>query len=190
MKKILGRITSILMAAVLLTGVVPALNAEAATLKKPANCHFVKWLERDDFDECRIQWGKVAGADGYQTLLTWTDGSHAQWKTWGKNTTTANFYDLEDEHVSQVKVRAFKKTSSGNQYGPWSNVTYITPSPDDYTLKKSTSGGLQAKITWDIVYGSNGYNVFVTTNPKGTWVWNQSTATKASAHSATVKSYR
>lgn len=191
MKKVLGRITSLLMAAILLTGFAPALNAEAA-LAKPENCRFVRWVEKDDFDDCVIQWNKVTGADGYQTLVCWTNGSHARYKNWGKTTTRATLRDLEDDHVAQVKVRAFKNTSKGKSYGPWSNIAFITPSPDDYSVKvvSSNANNLQMRITWDIIYGCNGYNVFLTTNPKGTWVWNQSTSTSATSRTAVVKKYR
>lgn len=191
---LLKRLGALVLAAILIVGIAPVMNTEAAstTLKKPGNCRFVRWRERDDFDDCYIAWNKVAGASGYQTLLTWTDGSHAHWKTWSNTTTTALFKDVEDEHVSQVKVRAFKKTAKGKQYGPWSNIAFITPSPEDYIKKNvsSKSAGLQEKITWEIIYGSSGYNVFLTTNPKGKWYWNQSTATKATARSAVIKKYR
>ena len=39
------------------------------------------------------------------------------------------------------------------------------------------------------IYGSNGYNVFLTTNPYGAWKWNCSTKTKSSATSASVSRY-
>ena len=128
----------------------------------------------------------------HKGFLTWTDGSHGRWKTWSSTTTTALFKDVEDEHVTQVKVRAIKNTSTGRQYGPWSNIAYITPSPEDHTKKNvsSASAGLQEKLTWEIIYGSSGYNVFLTTNPKGTWYWNQSTPTQATTRSAVIKKYR
>ncbi|MBR3187065.1 MAG: hypothetical protein IKF59_03400 [Lachnospiraceae bacterium] len=190
----LKRLGAFVMAAILIAGMAPAMKTEAAStaLAKPGNCRFVRWREKDDFDDCYIAWNKVAGASGYQTLLTWTDGSHGRWKTWSSTTTTALFKDVEDEHVTQVKVRAIKNTSKGRQYGPWSNIAYITPSPEDHTKKNvsSASAGLQEKLTWEIIYGSSGYNVFLTTNPKGTWYWNQSTPTQATARSAVIKKYR
>ena len=84
------------------------------------------------------------------------------------------------------------RMSMSLQYGPWSNIAYITPSPEDHTKKNisSASAGLQEKLTWEIIYGSSGYNVFLTTNPKGTWYWNQSTPTQATARSAVIKKYR
>ena len=192
MLKTVKRLAAVCLAAVMAMGFVPAQQAEAAALKKPGNCRFVKWLENDDFDECTIKWDKVAGADGYQTLLSLTNGSRAKWNNVSKTKTSINYYDIDDDHVWQVKVRAYKNTANGKQYGAWSNLAFITPSPDDYRLKNVSpnAGSLQEKISWDIVKGSNGYNVFMTTNPKGTWYWNKSTDTKATANSAVITKYR
>ena len=194
MSIVFKRLEALVLAAILIVGLVPAMRTEAATaaLAKPGNCRFIGWRENDDFDDCYIGWNKVAGASGYQTVLSWTDGSHSRWKIWSKTTISALFRDVEDNHVTQVKVRAFKNTSKGRQYGPWSNIAYITPSPEDHTKKNisSASAGLQEKLTWEIIYGSSGYNVFLTTNPKGTWYWNQSTPTQATARSAVIKKYR
>ena len=78
----LKRLGALVMAAILIAGMAPAMKTEAAStaLAKPGNCRFVRWREKDDFDDCYIAWNKVAGASGYQTLLTWTDGSHGRWK--------------------------------------------------------------------------------------------------------------
>jgi len=161
-----------------------------AALKKPGNCHFVKWNNKK-YTSCQIAWKKVAGADGYQTLLSWTDGSHASSKILKANVLSQNCA-VAANHVSQLKVRAFVNTAGGRVYGPWSNVEYITPSPAaTFRFKNvSTASQLKAKISWNIIYGCNGYNVFVTTNPNGTWYWNQSTSVKANATSATITKYR
>ena len=90
-------------------------------------------------------------------------------------------------HVSQFKVRAYKNISGSRVYGVWSNVEYITPSPTKLTTKNASSGStLKMNINWNIIYGCNGYNVFLATNPNGTWYWNQSTSEKATATSASI----
>ena len=94
-------------------------------------------------------------------------------------------------HVSQFKVRAYKNISGSRVYGVWSNVEYITPSPTKLTTKNASSGStLKMNINWNIIYGCNGYNVFLATNPNGTWYWNQSTSTKADATSAAITKFR
>lgn len=159
-------------------------------LKKPGNCHFVKW-NNSKYNSCRIGWNKAEGAQGYQTLLSWTDGSHAVWKSTGASPLYQDC-SVAVNHVSQIKVRAYFTTNTGRQFGPWSNVEYITPSPTKLTKKdvSSSSKDLKMKIGWNIIYGCNGYNVFITTNPKGTWYWNQSTPVNATATSAVITKYR
>ena len=88
-------------------------------------------------------------------------------------------------------VRAFYMSGGQRKFGPWSNVEYITPSPTKLTAKNTSSGtNLKMNIKWNIIYGCNGYNVFLTTNPNGTWYWNQSTSIKADATSAAITKYR
>ena len=88
-------------------------------------------------------------------------------------------------------VRAFYMSGGQRKFGPWSNVEYITPSPTRLTTKNASSGAnLKMNISWNIIYGCNGYNVFLTTNPNGTWYWNQSTSIKATATSAVITKHR
>lgn len=54
----------------------------------------------------------------------------------------------------------------------------------------SVGNDLKMKVNWPIIYGSNGYNVFITTNPNGKWSWNQSTAVKANALSTVITKYQ
>ena len=158
-------------------------------LKKPGDCRFAKW-NNAKYNSCRIAWNKVEGADGYQSILSWTDGSHATTKILNSSTLAQNC-SVAVNHVSQFKVRAFTNTAGGKVYSQWSNVSFITPSPTTLKYKSAgTSSAPKADISWNIIYGCNGYNVFLTTNPNGTWYWNQSTSTKAAATSAAITKYR
>ena len=159
------------------------------TLKKPGNCHFAKW-NNSKYTSCRIAWNKVDGAEGYETLLSWTNGSNAS-RTIVKSNVLYRDCTVHPQHVSQMMVRAFYMSGGKRVFGPWSNVEYITPSPTKLTTKNASSGtNLKMNISWNIIYGCNGYNVFLTTNPNGTWYWNQSTSTKADATSAAITKYR
>ena len=154
-------------------------------LKKPGNCHFIKW-NNTKYTGCRIGWNKTAGADGYQTLLSWTDGSHAS-STIVKSTVLYRDCTVHPQHVSQMKVRAFYMQNGQRKFGPWSNIEYITPSPTKLTTRNvGTKNSPKIKASWNIIYGCNGYNVFITTNPNGKWYWNQSTSQKATATSAVI----
>ena len=158
-------------------------------LKKPGNCHFIKW-NNSRYTSCRIGWNKTEGADGYETLLSWTDGSHAS-RTIVKSNVLYRDCTVHPQHVSQMMVRAFYMSGGQRKFGPWSNVEYITPSPTRLTTKNASSGAnLKMNISWNIIYGCNGYNVFLTTNPNGTWYWNQSTSIKATATSAVITKHR
>lgn len=94
--------------------------------------------------------------------------------------------------ISQFKVRAYIDTAAGRKYSAWSNVAYITPSPTKLTVKKvnASSSKRKAKITWKIINGCSGYNVYVTTNPNGKWYLNQSTKTSAKYTSAVISKFR
>lgn len=154
-------------------------------LKKPGNCRFTKW-NNAKYTGCRISWNKVDGAEGYQTLLSWTNGTHSS-STITKSNVLYRDCSVHPQHVSQMKARAFYTLDGKRVYGPWSNVVYVTPSPTKLTTKNASTGSnLKMNVSWNIVYGCNGYNVFVTTNPNGKWYWNQSTSEKASATSATI----
>lgn len=159
------------------------------TMKKPGNCHFTKW-NNAKYSSCQIAWNKVDYAEGYQTLLSWTDGSHAS-STIVKSNILYRNCTVAVNHVSQMKVRAFYTLNGERIYGPWSNVEYITPSPSKLTCKNASTGdNLKEKTSWNIIYGCNGYNVFITTNPNGNWYWNQSTPEYATETNAVIQKYR
>ncbi len=187
--RIFRRFAAAALAAALVFGVFCTVNAEAA-LSRPQNCHFGGWLN-NNFTAFEIDWKQVNGAQGYQSLWCWTDGSHAKYTLHSRYAIGAYFYNAPNNHVSQVKVRAYRVRNGKRVYSGWSNIEYITPSPT------SVSGGIvsrtathpQERLRWNTVYGSNGYNVFLTTNPSGTWRWNQSTNTKATSTSAVIKKY-
>ncbi len=154
-------------------------------LKRPGYCHFIKW-NNSKYTSCRIGWRKVDGADGYETLLCWTNGSHASTTIVKSNVLYRNC-TVHPQHVSQMKVRAFYMQNGQRKFGPWSNVEYITPSPTKLTTKSvGTKSSPKIKASWNIIYGCNGYNIFITTNPNGKWYWNQSTSQKATSTSAVI----
>ena len=156
---------------------------------KPGNCRFVKW-QKSNYSKCLIAWNRVDGVSGYQTRYTWTDGSHEVTRSLNPDTLQQSC-SVAVNHVSQFRVRAYINTAAGRKYGAWSNIVYITPSPSKLTIKKETSSGTRrVKVSWNITYGCNGYNVFVTTNPNGKWYWNQSTNVKANSTSAVITKYR
>ncbi|MBE5998618.1 MAG: hypothetical protein E7237_03225 [Sarcina sp.] len=188
MFKSFKRLAAAFLIAVLLIGTFSATSAEAA-MKKPGNCRFVQW-NNTAFSAATIAWNPVSGADFYQVKCVWTDGSHNVGGYVSASYNGVKISNLNYKHVYQAQVRAIKVNSSGSitAYSPWSNLVFITPWPKNISAK--LSGSKNVKLNWNIIYGSNGYNVFLATNPSGKWYWNLSTSTKATATSATIKKYR
>ncbi len=154
-------------------------------LTKPGSCRFTKWNNKK-FTSCRISWNKVAGAEGYQTRLSWIDGRNVS-STIVKSNVLYRDCTVTANRVSQMMVRAFHTVNGQRVYGPWSDVVYITPSPSKITAKNASKGkNLKMKVSWKPVYGSSGYSVYVTTKPKGKWYLSQSTSAKSSATSAVI----
>lgn len=182
MLKSMKRLAATFLIAVFIIGSLSVTSAEAA-MKKPGNARFAKW-NNTKFSSCDIYWNPVAGAEEYQIRCCWTDGSHAYYDTVDGDSIGYHLNGLNYRHVYVFTVRAIR----GSTYSPWSNMVFITPWPRDVSAKMS--GSKNVKFNWNIIYGSNGYNIFMTTNPSGKWYWNLSTNTKATSTSATVKKYR
>ena len=182
------RLAASLLIAVLLVGSLSVTSAEAA-LAKPANARFVRWNNKQ-FTSCRIGWNKVKNADGYEIKWTYTDRSHYKHTYQYYIYNVLDINGLSSENVYQVQVRAIKLNANNKPsgYSPWSNYVFITPWPRN--LSGRLSGSHNVKIKWNKISGSSGYNILLTTNPYGSWRWNQYTAEKASATSCKIKKYQ
>lgn len=197
MLKSLKRIASGLLVAAMLAGVLLAARPAATQAAiyygpKPGNCRFDRW-NSSNFKSCRVRWNRLSDADGYEVLVTWTDGSSDRryYTVTSGSKTYLDISGLNNAHVYQAKVRGLWQVGSEwYYYTPWSNLTYITPSPSSSSGSLVSSSSMNVKLKWNTIYGCNGYNLFLTTNPSGKWYWNQSTAVKASATSATIKKFR
>ncbi|HAL60678.1 MAG: fibronectin type III domain-containing protein [Sarcina sp.] len=175
-----------LLIAVLLVGTFSVTNAEAA-LPKPGNARFVKW-NNSKFTSCRIAWNTVSGADYYEIVWTYTDGSHWNHRYQYNSYNYIDITGLDYNHVYKAQVRSLKMNGDViTDKSSWSNSVYITPWPR--SIKGSLKGESDVRLSWNKISGSSGYNVFLATNPNGTWRWNQSTDTTATATSAHVKKY-
>ncbi|SDL79787.1 hypothetical protein SAMN04487833_13211 [Sarcina sp. DSM 11001] len=185
----LFRLVAAAIAAMLFVGTFSVTNAEAAS-RIPANCRFVRWGS-SDFSSFDIRWNPVKDCDGYQTCLSLTNGTKAQYSSFNYDVVGARFKLPARDHVYMIKVRSFLWLAGGKVYSSWSNLAFITPSPVSIKvgIVSATAKHPEARLKWNTIYGSDGYNIFVTTNPHGTWRWNQSTAAKATANSAVISKY-
>lgn len=188
MFKALKRLASALLIAALISTSVFVTPAEAAGLSTPKNCHFIRWLS-SDFTSFRVGWDLVKGANLYEVELAYSDGTNKRYFLTQKS--YYSFTDKSNSRVYKARVRAYKVDSSGNvlKYGNNSNTAFIVPSPTSLSGSMPDRTKLKEKIKWNKITGANGYNVFLTTNPKGSWYINKQTST-ASANSVTIDKYR
>ena len=192
MLNFLKRFTAILLASFFVLSIIPAVNAEAAALKKPGNARFLKWNNKS-FSDVSIAWNKVPDADCYEVKCTWTDNTHDAYSSIRYVDQYYNavlIKNINHMHVYQAKVRACRMDAGGKvtSTGPWSNIVFITPWPRD--VRGSVSSRSVLSLKWNIIYGSNGYNIFMSANPGSSWTWRYSTSTNASATSASFTGFK
>ena len=125
--------------------------------------------------------------------MTYTDGTH--YKQYTTSSTSYTLKNLEDNHIYIAKVKATyvdPVTGTITNSSNFSNIAFIVPLPRRLSITISNENRIQAKLQWNTIYGCNGYNIFLSKDPssKNKWVWDQSTATKAGATSATIKKYK
>ena len=100
---------------------------------------------------------------------------------------TANSPKTYGDHVTMVYARVYRYNKKGKkEYSAWTNPVLITPWPEKIKKVSVNKKTPSIKLKWNTIYGSDGYNVFISTTP-GKWYWNQSTAQKATATTATIK---
>ena len=163
MKK-LSKVLSLALAGVVLTSSA-VLPASAASLGKVNNVAVVS----SDDDEIKLKWNRVSGASGYQVYVrTAVNG------TWRLAETTTDLRedvdDLIDARGYWLKVRAYKNTSGGKVYGPFSAVVKTSTDPDevqDLSLQKVSSK--KVKLSWNKVPGAEGYRVYKYNESTGKW---------------------
>ena len=181
------RLSAAFLALVIIVGSLGLTSAEAA-LAKPQNIRFVQW-NKLDYSSATIAWNRVSGANWYYVRCCWTDSSHSisGWVKGDCNGVRIN--RLNYNHVYRAQVRGIYIASNGKRtYGPWSNAVYLTPWPKSVSYTQTKN--MTAKLQWNVIYGCNGYNVFMTTAPSGKWYWNLTTSVKCGAKTGTVKKNR
>ena len=177
-----------LLIVLLIVGAFAVTDAEAA-LKKPGNCRFTRWNNKN-YTACRISWDKVSGADYYEIGWSRMDGSHYRHRYQYGKYNVLDMTGLPNDRIIKVQVRAIDTNSKGKikAYGAWSNTAYITPLPRKLTISLKSSG--KVKLKWTQIHSARGYQVYMTTKPTGKWYLVKTTAKKSSANSVTISKYR
>ncbi len=108
----------------------------------------------------KLTWSKSAGAQGYEIwrsdsyngeyicIATITSGSTL---TWTDTATASNLY---------YKVRAYRGTSYGTAYSPYTSVVTATTKLGQPTVFASSASYTSIKVSWHKVTGATGYKVY------------------------------
>ena len=177
MLKTLKRLASALLVAALISASVFVMPTEAAGLATPKNFHFIRWLN-NSYTSCRVGWDLVQGANLYEVEIAYQNGSNKRYLQSSKSYMT--IVNLDGTQVYRARVYALKMSSSGSllKYGNFSNTAYIVPSPTNVTMSLPDRAKPRVRANWNVVNRSNGYNVFLTTNPSGSWYVHKQTSSQ------------
>lgn len=196
MKQKLKQLTAAFLIAVALVVCLNPTTADAAPARV-TNLYFRRW-DKADFTAFSVRFTAKQYIDGAQFKVTRTNG---QVELLSKNfddycykgsVWEHSFWNFPNNHILIIYTRVYRYNSNGRRvYSAWSNPVFMTPSPVKNNVKASVPNKKKPyiKLKWSPIYGCNGYNVFVTTNPSGKWYWNQSRA-GAMNTSATIKKFR
>lgn len=186
----LKRLAASLLIALLLAGTFSVTNAEAA-VSKPANCRFQRW-NNSSFTGCRIAWNYVSGADAYEIIWNRTDGGGSVSRRYQyPEYNVLDITGLASNRVYKVRVRAIKYVNGKRTNSAWSNLAFITPLPTKLSLRRSGSGSTRKVIaSWNQIFSSAGYHVFLSTSAKGTYSRVVTTQARYSANSTILTHYR
>lgn len=164
MKKVFTFLTASVMAVLLL---VPnfSLYSFCASLSKVSQ---VKSYNIDE-DEINLKWSEVNGATGYRVYMK---NSSGKWKKVASvRKTRAEIDDLASAKTYKFKVRAYKKTSSGTVYGPYSKVITSVTKPDEPdNLRIKSKSNTSITLQWSSVRRATRYQVFFYDSQKGKFV--------------------
>lgn len=166
MKKILSVILSAVMAVVLLIPTF-SIGALAASLPKVTS---VKAYNIDD-DEINLKWSAVKGATGYRVYMY--NSSVGSWKRVGSTKKTKiEVDDLTSAKAYRFKVRAYKSTSSGTVYGPYSKVLKSATEPDEPdNLRVKSKGKTSITLKWSPVKRATVYQIYFLDSKTGKYVY-------------------
>ncbi len=177
MLKTLKRLASALLVAALISASVFVMPAEAAGLAAPKDFHFIRWLN-NSYTSCRIGWNLVPGANRYEVEIAYQNGSNKRYLQSSKSYMT--IINMDGTQVYRARVYALKMSSSGTvlKYSNFSNTAYIVPSPTNITMSMPDRAKPRVRANWNVVKRSNGYNVYLTTNPSGSWYAHKQTSSQ------------
>lgn len=92
----------------------------------------------------RFKWDKKQSASGYQLQMK----KNGAYESVGKTTKNAiTLSNLKSGKIYYLRLRAYSKNGGKTAYTKWAYL-HATTSPDDVTVKKSTSDNRKVTLTW------------------------------------------
>jgi N-acetylmuramoyl-L-alanine amidase len=152
------------------------------------------------YDKSKILWSIAEGATGYEVYRATTkDGAYSLIKTTSEHLLIDA--GLTCGSVYYYKVRAYTTTSEGPKYSAYTLVNPARPTPAKPTLH--ATGMIQkAYLSWNIIDGAQGYEVYRTSGTSGTWTkvktissgsthtWSNTGLSTGKIYSYEVRAYR
>ncbi len=148
------------------------------------------------YDRVRITWTKSPEATGYEIYRA--DSSTG---TYRKVTTTTNnsTFSYTNSGLSYgkkyyYKIRSYKTVSGKTNYSSYSSVTSAAPVLPVPAAKAASAGYNSIKVSWGLVSGAQGFEVYRATSKTGTYskiktITNGSTGSYINGSLATGKTY-
>jgi len=142
----------------------------------------------------------VQGASGYQIYRSTSESG-----TYTKVKTTSEYMWIDPSltcgSIYYYKVRAYRTTTDGVKYSPYTEVNAARPIPAKPSLG-AVSGLKKATLNWKAISGANGYQIYRTTGSGGVWTkvktvtsgsatsWANISLTSGKTYTYKVRAYR
>ena len=127
------------------------------------------------YNSAKVSWSAISGATGYEIYSsTSKDGKYTLKKTIS-NKSTVNYTDtnLDTNTTYHYKMRAYRAVGDKKVYSGYSSVVPVKPELATISLKTSTTSK-KATLKWNKIQGADGYEVYSSTESKGTYTLKQS----------------
>ncbi|ALC91646.1 hypothetical protein AM500_19040 [Bacillus sp. FJAT-18017] len=123
------------------------------------------------YDRVKLTWTKSADATGYEIYrATSSTGSYSKIATITPNSTLSYINTgLPTGKRYYYKIRVYKTVAGVKYYTAYSNVVYATPVLSAITAKAASAGYNKLKVSWNVIPGANGYEVYRATSLYGTY---------------------
>jgi predicted chitinase len=123
------------------------------------------------YDKIKLTWTKSSEATGYEIYR-----SDSSTGTYSKIATITNNYTVSYTNSGLItgkkyfyKIRAYRTISGKNYYSSYSSSVNATPVLKGTTVKAASAGYNNVKVSWTVVSGAHGYEVYRATTKTGTY---------------------